>query len=112
MNRGGGGGGGHPAPPTLCIWQKYACKTIITYKIQQTGSVLLSYVSSKTSPTNFKTVSIFILHYTRREKLEGNYMVPRATNTKNFETNFKVSSQSRKFEFNVFSILHLNGHNV
>ena len=25
---------------------------------------------------------------------------------------FKVSSQSRKFEFNVFSIIHLNGHNV
>ena len=24
---------------------------------------------------------------------------------------FKVSSQSRKFEFNVFSIIHLNGHN-
>ena len=23
----------------------------------------------------------------------------------------KVSSQSRKFEFNVFSIIHLNGHN-
>ena len=23
---------------------------------------------------------------------------------------FKVSSQSRKFEFNVFSIIHLNGH--
>ena len=30
----------------------------------------------------------------------------------NFETDFKMSSQSRKFEFNVFSILHLNGHNV
>ena len=39
-------------------------------------------------------------------------MVPRATNTKNFETDFKVYSQSRKFEFNGFSILHLNGHNV
>ena len=39
-------------------------------------------------------------------------MVPRATNTKNFETDFKVSSQWRKFEFNVFSILHLNCHNV
>ena len=38
-------------------------------------------------------------------------MVPRATNTKNFETDFKMSSQSRKFEFNVFSIMHLNGHN-
>ena len=24
---------------------------------------------------------------------------------------FKASSQSRKFEFNVFNILHLNGHN-
>ena len=35
-----------------------------------------------------------------------------ATNTKNFETDFKVSSQSRKFEFNVFSIIHLNGHNL
>ena len=23
----------------------------------------------------------------------------------------KVSSQSRKFEFNVFGIIHLNGHN-
>ena len=31
-------------------------------------------------------------------------MVPGATNTKNFDTDFKVSSQSRKFEFNVFSI--------
>ena len=27
------------------------------------------------------------------------------------EVAFKVSSQSRKFEFNVFSIIHLNGHN-
>ena len=26
--------------------------------------------------------------------------------------NVKVSSQSRKFECNVFSIIHLNGHNV
>ena len=34
-------------------------------------------------------------------------MVPRATNTKNFETDFKVFSQSRKFEFNIFSILHI-----
>ena len=25
---------------------------------------------------------------------------------------YKVSCQSRKFEFNVFSIIHLNGHNV
>ena len=24
---------------------------------------------------------------------------------------YKVSSESRKFEFNVFSIIHLNGHN-
>ena len=40
------------------------------------------------------------------------WTLPRTTNTKNFETDFKVSSQSRKFEFNVFSILHLNGHNV
>ena len=31
---------------------------------------------------------------------------------KNFETDFKVSSQSRKFEFNVFSITHLNGNNL
>ena len=27
------------------------------------------------------------------------------------DTVLKVSSQSRKFEFNVFSIIHLNGHN-
>ena len=32
-------------------------------------------------------------------------MVPSATNVKNFETDFKVSSQSRKFEFKVFNIL-------
>ena len=38
-------------------------------------------------------------------------MIPSATNTKNFETDFKVSSQQRKFEFNVFNIIHLNGHN-
>ena len=71
-------------------------RIIVTYKIQQAESVLLSYVSSKTSPTNFKTISVFILHYTRREKLEGNWMVPRATNTKNFETDFKLSFQSSK----------------
>ena len=39
-------------------------------------------------------------------------MVPLATNRKNFKTDFKVYSQSRKFEFNVFSILHSNDHNV
>ena len=33
-------------------------------------------------------------------------MVPRATNTKRFEMDFKVSSQWRKFEFDIFSILH------
>ena len=38
-------------------------------------------------------------------------MVLRATNTKNFETDFRVSSQSTKLELNVFSIIHLNGHN-
>ena len=82
------------------------------YKIQQTRSALLSYVLSKTSPTNVKIISVFILHYNGREKLEGNWMVPRATNTKIFGMNFKVSSQWRKFEFNVVSIFHLNGHNV
>ena len=51
---GGGGGGGATS----------------YYKIQQTRSVLLSYDSSKTSPTNFKTISVFILHYTRMEKLD------------------------------------------
>ena len=44
---------------------------------------------------------------------EENKIVPCATITKSFETDFRVSaqSQSRKFEFNVFSIIHLNGHN-
>ena len=28
-----------------------------------------------------------------------------------FEQFFEVSSQSRKFEFNVLGIIHLNGHN-
>ena len=36
-------------------------------------------------------------------------MVRRATNSENFEMDFKVCSQSRKFEFNVFSVIHLNG---
>ena len=35
-------------------------------------------------------------------------MVRSATNANNFEMDFKASSQLRKFEFNVFSILHLN----
>ena len=63
------------------------------YKIQQIRSVLLSYDSSKTSPTNFKTISVFILHYTAGEvrlniEPERNKMVPSTTNTKNFETDF------------------------
>ena len=54
----------------LTTFLSYSVKVYITYKIQQRRSVLLSYDSSKTSPTNFETIPVFILHYTRREKLD------------------------------------------
>ena len=46
----------------------------------------------------------------RYEYANKNRLIAGVVFTRNFIL-VKVSSQSRKFEFNVFSIIHLNDHN-
>ena len=56
---GGGGGGEHPAPPTPCIWQQgiFCCLMIHLTQVEQFFNI-------------FNPISVFILQYTRTEKLD------------------------------------------
>ena len=56
---------------------------------------------------------MYFARYDRLANVEENYeeIINGNFNTQLVLISLKVSSQSRKFEFNVFSIIHLNGHN-
>ena len=66
------GGGGHPAPP-ITLYLAKLCM-LNNYNVQNTTDreCFVVFCCLMFHLTNFETISVFILHYTRREKLEGN----------------------------------------
>ena len=55
--------------------------------------------------------NIMIISDSTKDGLSEHFWLQKSFQMGSAETGLKVSFQSRKFEFNVFSIIHLNGLN-